>query len=260
MRPQPEFFCFGTAPAYPSHALCRDTWGTLIASLNCCKLLRHPVTPGSKARDPGAVVQRSLARAGGAAGRLSVLGVPREVVGIIDRMISRTLKVAWIAACLVLLACSPALDWREVRPPGTRLQALFPCKPTAQERKVRLAGQTVTLSLHACAAAGWTWGLAHADVVDPTLLGAALNELRSTAAANIGAPAAEPLPAQVPGATPHPASARMHLVGRRPDGQALQMQMAVFAHGTRVFQATVLGERASGEEATSFFGGLRFLP
>lgn len=125
---------------------------------------------------------------------------------------------------------------------------------------MRLAGQTVALRLHACEAAGWTWGLAHADIVDPSLLGAALSELRSGAAANIGAAAAEPLPLQVAGATPHQASARVPMVGRRPDGQALQMQIAVFVHGTRVFQATVLGERAAGEAATTFFSGLRFLP
>jgi len=175
-------------------------------------------------------------------------------------MISRTLKVAWVAACVGLGACSPALDWREVRPAETRLLAMFPCKPAAQTRKLPLAGQTVALNLYACTTAGWTWGLAHADMVDPSLLGAALNELRSAAAANIGSPAAEPLPAQVPGATPHVASARVQLAGRRPDGQAVQMEMAVFAHGTRVFQATVLGERAPGEEAAAFFSGLRFLP
>lgn len=175
-------------------------------------------------------------------------------------MFSRTLKVACVAACVGLGACSPVLDWREVRPAGTRLLAMFPCKPTAQVRQLQLAGQTVALSLHACAAAGWTWGLAHGDMQDPTLLGAALNELSSTAAANIGAAATQPLALQVPGATPHPASTRLHLAGRRPDGQALQMQMAVFSHGTRVFQTTVLGEREPGELAASFFDGLRFLP
>lgn len=204
------------------------------------------------ARDPGACVQGSLPPTPQRA-----LG---GVVGIISVMKSRTLRAVWTAVCMGLVACSPALNWREVHPPGTRLQAMFPCKPTAQERKVRLAGQTVVLSLHACTTAGWTWGLAHADVADPNLLGAGLNELRSTSAANIGATTAEPLPLQVPGATPHPATARVHLSGRRPDGQALQMQMVVFAHGTRVFQATVLGERAPAEEATSFFSGLRFLP
>lgn len=157
-----------------------------------------------------------------------------------------------------LLACSPALDWRETHPAGTALVAMFPCKPAVQARQVRLAGQPVLLSLQACEAAGKTWGLAHADVVDPARLGPALDELRAAAAANIGAAAAQAQPLQVPGATPHPASARVRLAGKRPDGQAVEMRMAVFVHGTRVFQATVLGTRVSEEDAGSFFTGLRF--
>jgi hypothetical protein len=68
------------------------------------------------------------------------------------------------------------------------------------------------------------------------------------------------LPLLVPGATPHEASVRVVLAGVRPDGQAVEMQLAVFAHGTRVFQATVLGPQATGEDAASFFSNLRFLP
>jgi hypothetical protein len=38
------------------------------------------------------------------------------------------------------------------------------------------------------------------------------------------------------------------------------MQLAVFAHGTRVYQATVLGERLPDELADTFFGSLRVSP
>lgn len=175
-------------------------------------------------------------------------------------MTLRALKATAVAACVGLGGCSPALDWREVRPSGTQLLALFPCKAVGQERRVQLAGQTVLLSLHACAAGGRTWGLAHADVVDPALLRAAMDELRAAAVTNIGAGNPRALPFQVPGATPHEASARVVLTGARPDGQAVEMQLAVFAHGTRVFQATVLGPHATGDDAASFFSNLRIEP
>lgn len=175
-------------------------------------------------------------------------------------MHTRLWRAALLAGGVGLLACSPALDWREIRPPGTQLVAMFPCKPAAQQRQILLAGQSVSMSLLACTAAGKTWGLAHADVVDPALLGPALDALRAAAAANIGASidaAAAPQPLQIPGATPHPASARARLAGKRPDGAGVEMRMAVFVHGTRVFQATVLGPRVSDEEAGSFFSALR---
>lgn len=164
------------------------------------------------------------------------------------------------AAAFLLAACAPALDWRDVRPDGSGASLLMPCKPVAQERRLPLAGRPVQLSLHACSAGGQTWGLGHAEVDDPAQVGAALAALRDAAAANIAAGSVERLPLQVPGATPQPASERLSFAGRLPDGRPVQVQLAVFAHGTRVFQATALGERLPAEAADTFFGSIRFLP
>jgi hypothetical protein len=163
-------------------------------------------------------------------------------------------------AALLLAACSPALDWREVRPDDSGLTVLMPCRPTPQQRRVPLAGNAVTLALHACSADGQTWGLAIADVEDPARVGAALTELRQSAAANVSAGAAARMPLRVAGATPQPASERVAFEGRLPDGKPVQAQLAVFAQGTRVFQVTALGERLPAEAADTFFGSIRLAP
>lgn len=164
-------------------------------------------------------------------------------------------------AALVLQGCAPALDWREVRPAGSQVELSFPCKPSAQQRQVRLVGQAVRLELHVCSAAGHTWGLAFADVADALQLTNALVALRASAAANIAADAASrSSPAQIPGATPNAASQRTWLTGRLPDGKAVSMQVLVFTYGTRVFQATALGESLSDEAADAFFGAIRVRP
>ncbi len=165
-----------------------------------------------------------------------------------------------IAAAVLLAGCAPALDWRDARPAGSGAVLLFPCRPVGQERNVALGKQTVRLALHACSAGGQTWGLAFADVAEPALVGPALAQLREAAAANIGATGAQALALQVAGATPHPASARDHLHGHLPDGGAVLMQVAVFAHGTQVFQATALGERLPDDAAEIFFAAIRFSP
>jgi hypothetical protein len=164
------------------------------------------------------------------------------------------------AAAFLVAACSPALDWRDVRPAGSGLTLLMPCKPVSQERQLPLAGAPVQLSLLACSADGQTWGIAHADVADPARVSAALVELRHAAAANLSAEPTEVLPLQVPGATPQAASVRVRFDGRRPDGRAVHVQSAVFARGTRVFQATALGEPLQAEAAQTFLGSIRFLP
>lgn len=165
-----------------------------------------------------------------------------------------------IGLAAALAGCAPELDWREVRTPGQSIQALFPCKPSVMERRVQLSGTQVSLTLQACASGGQTWGLASADVGDPTLVGRTLTELGAAAALNIGAAAPVVAPLQVPGATPNPASQRATLHGALPDGTPVQMQLAVFAYGTRVYQATVLGPKVPAEAAQTFLGALRIAP
>ena len=133
----------------------------------------------------------------------------------------------------------------------------LPCKPVPQLRKLRLAGVPVQLSLHACSAGGQTWALAYADVVDPALVGAALVELRASAMSNLGAPEGQPVAWTLRGATPNIESRRLLLQGKLPDGQPVQEQVAVFAVGTTVLQATVLGAALPAEEVENFFASLR---
>ncbi len=160
---------------------------------------------------------------------------------------------------LWLAACAPAHDWRESRSADGAVQVLFPCKPQLHERRVTLAGAAQTLSLMACEAGGQTWGLASGELGDPARLTAALDELAAAAGSNVAAnPSA--MAASVPGATPHAGNRRLRLDGRRPDGQPVRMQLAVFAHGTRVYQATALGDRLPDELADTFFGSLRVGP
>ena len=168
-----------------------------------------------------------------------------------------------VAAC-ALAGCTPTLDWREVRPPGSQLLLLFPCKPGVQQRQVPLAGQPVLLTLHACAAGGQTWGLAMADVADPARVASALAGFSAVAATNIGAAPPGAVPAPVPfavrGATPNPGSQRLLLKGKLPDGTQVTLHAAVFSHGTQVFQASVLGEQVSAEAANAYFDALRVQP
>ena len=165
-----------------------------------------------------------------------------------------------VLAMGLLLGCSPALDWREVRPAGSGISLLFPCKPDSHARRVSLGPDAVRLELHACSAAGSTWALAFADLADPARVGPALSELRAAAATNLAASEPQAMSLKVKGATPNPASGRVQFQGHMPDGRAVNEQMAVFAKGTRVFQAVALGERLDPEAADNFFSSLRFLP
>ncbi len=157
-------------------------------------------------------------------------------------------------------ACAPALDWREVRPAGTAVRALLPCKATGTTRTVTLAGETVRVAMLACKADAWTWAIATADVSDPARVGSALRALGDSTVANVRGHVVSRAPVAVPGATPHDAQAVVQVSGRFPEGAATNVQFVVFSHGTQVFQAIVMGEPLAGSAAEPFFDSLRVAP
>ncbi len=163
----------------------------------------------------------------------------------------------WSLVACSLVACSPALDWRDVQPTDSGAAALVPCKPDRFARMVTLAGTTVQMVLASCSAAGTTYALSHAELDDPAKVAAALSELRAAAARNIGGAPHDARPFTVSGMTPNPLAERLAIEGRRADGHAVHEQAAFFARGMRVYQATVVGERIDPEAADTFFAGLK---
>ena len=166
-------------------------------------------------------------------------------------------RLAALTLLALLCACSPTLDWREVRPEGSGAVAMFPCKPSADARMVTLDGARVRMVLAACRAGDATWALAFADVADPARVTASLASLRSASVANLGAPAQSLGPMNVPGMTPNPQAERVRVQGKLPDGAVVTLESGFFVRGTWVFQATVMGVQPNREAVASFFESLK---
>lgn len=162
-----------------------------------------------------------------------------------------------LALAALLGACSPAHEWRELRPPDSGIVAMFPCKPDRHARPVTLAGQATRMEMLVCAAGDTTYALAFADIADPSAVAPALAELRAAAIANLDGAGVQEQSLQVPGMTPNPRAVRIRFDGRRPDGAAVQEQAAFFVRGLRVYQASVLAPALPGAAAETFIGGLR---
>jgi len=165
-----------------------------------------------------------------------------------------------VVASAALAACSPALDWREVRPDGGVLTAWLPCKPQRRVREIDLAGGRVSMEMLGCRAQGSTWGLTSADVGDTARVEPALAALRTARAANLGGEETSATPSAVPaGPASRPALA-LRVAGRNAAGEAVVERSLLFAAGTRVFHVAVIGIEPSAEALDSFFGQLRLLP
>jgi len=161
---------------------------------------------------------------------------------------------------LILGACSPGLNWREVRtePDGVRL--LLPCKPDRGSRVVPFAGRDTELTLTGCDAAGLTFALASARLADMTQADAVLGQWRALTLAHVAAADARTLPQRPEGALDLPQSVRASASGRAPGGAAVQSEAMYFAYGDRVYQAVVYGPRRDAvfdEACDTFFSSLR---
>jgi hypothetical protein len=157
----------------------------------------------------------------------------------------------------LLCACSPALDWRQVRPAGFDLEAMFPCRPATLSRVVELAHRRLEMAMHACAVGGSTYAVGSLTLEDVRDVGPALVALREAAVRNVDGSASEGNTIQVPGSTPQGDAARVVLTGKRPDGTAVVEHVGVFARGNRVYQAMVVGDRPDPEAVSTFFDGLK---
>jgi len=165
--------------------------------------------------------------------------------------------LACAAALAAAAGCSPALNWRTIRPDGSGAELMMPCKPNGTVRQLAWAGAPATLTLLACEAGDVTWALAFADVQDPARVGEALQALLAAARRNVAGSEPRAMPLVVHGATPHADSQRVAFDGQLPDGRAVREQVAVFAKGTRVFQATAVGDRLPEDATETFFGALQ---
>ena len=168
-------------------------------------------------------------------------------------------RLGWLGL-LACQACSPAMDWREVRPDGWHVVVPMPCRPSQAERTLELAGRSSRLGLLACVEGEHTFGLASAELDDPALVAQALKALGDAARRNVQATVVSQHPAQVSGMTPSEAATHWQFSGHLPNGTAVQAQVVVFAHGSRVFQVTVLGPTADVRFAQPLLDGLRVLP
>ncbi|MDN3918649.1 hypothetical protein [Roseateles violae] len=155
---------------------------------------------------------------------------------------------------LALSACSPSLDWREVRLAEAGALALFPCKPELSSHAPTPA-EPARMGLAQCKAAGFSFALSWAELPDPSRVEPALQQMREALASKLQARAEAPRPLQVPGMTPNPQALTQRLAGGEQHAQ-----LAVFARGPVVYQALMLGPRYNDTAWDSFAGSLRLAP
>ena len=167
----------------------------------------------------------------------------------------------WAGVVLAVLgasACSPTFNWRELRPQGTPLEALMPCKPESATRPVPLLGTPVPLHMHSCDAGGLTFAVAWAELAEASQAQEALQQWQSASLAAIrvqpgGAGRDENWPASVAGVA---AAQGVSAQGTDHQGKDLRSKAVYFEKDGKIYQAAIYGARIDEAVSATFFEGL----
>ena len=105
-----------------------------------------------------------------------------------------------MAAALLLAACMPSYNWRELEVADGHARAAFPARVQAETRDITLGGQTLRFTLTMAEVNNAMFAVGHAplppDIAsDPAARDALGRALTQSLYANLGAQAPQPLPA-----------------------------------------------------------------
>lgn len=172
---------------------------------------------------------------------------------------SRCVVLAAIGGlALILSACSPTLNWREVRADTSSLRFLLPCKPDQAKKQVPLGPGEVQLNMLGCEAGGATFAVAWAELAPGADTAAVLSQWERLTLQNMRASSpSESQPLKVVGAGNAPAPRLLLATGQTADGKPVQGRAAYFSSGSQIFQAVMYAPKIAPEAADTFFTSLR---
>lgn len=174
---------------------------------------------------------------------------------------------AALACLLVLGACSPKLDWRELSAADGVVRVAYPAKANSQTRPLAIAGRELPFTLTAAAVGRAVFAVGHVDLPpevaqDETTRALYVQALEESLAQNIGADAIERRNIEIRhvrgAAGPGVAGHEIELHGT-PNEQPSWILARILMVGNRLIEVAAVGPEAElpADVARSFVDSLR---
>ncbi|ODP35829.1 hypothetical protein [Pandoraea sp. ISTKB] len=177
-----------------------------------------------------------------------------------NRVVRVCVMFAAFAATVVLAACSPRYDWREVHDKDGAYAVAYPAKPTQDEREVKFASGPLPMRMQAARvdAALFAVGVVTLPSDDATLRQTVVDELRHGLLANVNESTAAPSQVMVRQAGDAPALPGMAVsakgVASVGSDKAERFVSARFVgRGNHVYQVVVMATKAPSQEQVDQF-------
>lgn len=163
-------------------------------------------------------------------------------------------RVLVLSCTLLLAACSPKFDWREVRGSDALYTVLMPAKPDTATRDINLGGVRTSMTMTGAEIDGITFAVGTATLPDAQQALAVLPVMRDTLVGNING-TARPSADERPPAQPAGGGTAIEVqASGNAGGQQRVLHARFIARDARVFQAIVTGpEQAVTAEIVETF-------
>ena len=162
---------------------------------------------------------------------------------------------SWLALCVLLGACSPALNWRNVHLAG--IQVALPCKPDQAERPVALAGVELRLAMVGCEADGGLYAISQLRLAQGVQAQAVIDAWRMQALQAMGSTAL-PLTTPLPALGARPALTVYQASGNNPRGQAVQARWTWVQRDRDIYHWALYAPVIRAEMEEPFFGAFQW--
>jgi len=162
-----------------------------------------------------------------------------------------------MAAALLLAACYPELDWREVTSESGRYAVLMPAPPEHAQREVVVGGVALAMSMASAQKEGMAFGAAYADLPGGYTRRAELvAAARDALVRNIDGRLTADRAVQIDGA----AGREFYADGNVGD-QPMRLGGRVFTAGPRFYQVVIVGrsDRLESADAELFLRSFRLI-
>lgn len=176
------------------------------------------------------------------------------------------LVLAALAAMVLLGACSPEFNWREIRSSEHGYAVMLPAKPASMTRVIQLRELQVSMAMQGARAGGASFTVAAAQLPDdaPATREAALASMRAAMVRNIAGIERVSARSKVKltdanGAVCESVDAWRIEADGKMRAQAATMLAGFAARGARAYQWVVLGEAPDPEQARTFLESFRLI-
>tara|TARA_B110000503_G_C7070351_1_gene380604 strand:- start:369 stop:899 length:531 start_codon:yes stop_codon:yes gene_type:complete len=165
---------------------------------------------------------------------------------------SKRVKILVYLTVLMMTACNPALNWREISLNGTMIKGMFPCKPDLFQRVIEIKGQFARMNMLSCSVRDTQFALAYVELGELNDVPVVLLNWQFSSLGNIKANINRREPFLSKDKVWTESAIKVEATGQKPNGDKLEVNLFWFSIDKTIFQGSVYAKHRDRDAVETF--------